>query len=99
MAYYVHAWYAGMGAVIYSSGMCVDCYKEYLENAGGQLQGHNPPAYTRGLIKASKQQVSSIPLATPPLPPPLLFQPAHNLRVHRAAYVCMYACSITHETK
>ena len=46
-----------MGAVIYSSGMCVDCYKEYLENAGGQLQGHNPPAYTQGLIKASKQQV------------------------------------------
>lgn len=45
-----------MGAVIYSSGMCVDCYKEYLENAGGQLQGHNPPAYTQGLIKASKQQ-------------------------------------------
>ena len=48
---------ADMGAVIYSSGMCVDCYKEYLENAGGQLQGHNPPAYTQGLIKASKQQV------------------------------------------
>ena len=46
-----------MGAVIYSSGMCVDCYKEYLENTGGQLQGHNPPAYTQGLIKASKQQV------------------------------------------
>ncbi|KAL3163023.1 hypothetical protein ABBQ32_009450 [Trebouxia sp. C0010 RCD-2024] len=45
-----------MGAVIYSSGMCVDCYKEYLENAGGQLQGHNPPAYTQGLIKASKSQ-------------------------------------------
>ena len=53
----VNPWHAGMGAVIYSSGMCVDCYKEYLENTGGQLQGHNPPAYTQGLIKASKQQV------------------------------------------
>ena len=50
-----------MGAVIYSSGMCVDCYKEYLENAGGQLQGHNPPAYTKGLIKASKSQ-QQVPL-------------------------------------
>ena len=50
-----------MGSVIYSSGMCVECYKEYLENAGGQLQGHNPPAYTQGLIKASKQQVQFSP--------------------------------------
>ena len=55
--YNVDQWHAGMGSVIYSSGMCVECYKEYLENAGGQLQGHNPPAYTQGLIKASKQQV------------------------------------------
>ena len=46
-----------MGAAAYSSGMCLDCYKEYLENAGGQLAGHNPPAYTMGLIKASKAQV------------------------------------------
>jgi len=46
--------FAEMGAVVYSSGMCMDCYKEYLENAGGQLQGHNPPAYTRGLLKAKQ---------------------------------------------
>ncbi len=32
----------------------MDCYKEYLENAGGQLQGQNPPAYTRGLLKAKQ---------------------------------------------
>ncbi len=36
----------------------MDCYKEYLENAGGQLQGQNPPAYTRGLLKA--KQVTQI---------------------------------------
>ncbi|KAL0050009.1 hypothetical protein WJX82_002680 [Trebouxia sp. C0006] len=45
-----------MGAVVYSSGMCMDCYKEYLENAGGQLQGQNPPAYTRGLLKAKQEE-------------------------------------------
>ena len=46
--------HAEMGAVVYSSGMCMDCYKEYLENSGGQQQGHNPPAYTRGLLKAKQ---------------------------------------------
>ena len=50
-----HCAHAEMGAVVYSSSMCLECYREYLENAGGQLQGHNPPAYTRGLIKAGKQ--------------------------------------------
>ena len=45
---------AEMGDSVYSSGMCLNCYKEYLENTGGQAEGHNPPAYTRGLIKAAK---------------------------------------------
>ena len=43
-----------MGDSVYQSGMCLNCYKEYLENTGGQTEGHNPPAYTRGLIKAAK---------------------------------------------
>ena len=43
-----------LGGTVYRSGMCLLCYQEYLEVGGGQVQGHNPPAFTRGLIKTAK---------------------------------------------
>lgn len=46
--------HAEMGAPLFQSGMCFECYKQYIENTGGQAQGHNPPAYTQGLIKQAK---------------------------------------------
>lgn len=60
--------HVALGEPHFLNGMCRDCYKMFINAAGGTYNGANPPSYSRQRAREAKEEAANALLALPAPP-------------------------------